>query len=82
MTSPISISSILVGVQATTSPSIRVGLIDSDVTRSIGKGVPAQTDRNRAKIKNKADMNKRLPIIDLKRNLMRHPILFASQLCK
>ena len=55
-------SSILAGVHATTSPSSSVGLIESDVTRSIGKGVPAHTDRKRAIISSKAAANRRLPI--------------------
>lgn len=63
-----------VGVHATISPSIRIGLIESDETKSIGKGVPAQTDRKRDAINSKAEKNIILPITDLKVSLMIHPI--------
>jgi hypothetical protein len=48
--------------------------MESDVTRSIGNGVPDQTDRKRAIIKKRAAMNNKLPIIDLILNLMLYPI--------
>jgi hypothetical protein len=77
MMSPTSISSIGVGVHATMSPSIRVGSIESDVTKSTGKGVPENTDRKRAIIRNKAAKNNKLPIIALMYNFMLHPILLS-----
>jgi hypothetical protein len=44
------------------------------VTRAIGKGVPDNTDRKRAIIKNNAAKNNRLPIILLIDSFMIHPI--------
>ena len=67
-------SSIFVGVQATTSPSMSAGVIEFDVTRSIGNGVPDHIDRKRATIRNIAAMNNMFPISDLTPSFMYHPI--------
>jgi len=48
--------------------------MESDVTRSIGKGVPYQTERNLAKIKNIAEINNKFPIITLTESFIFHPI--------
>jgi hypothetical protein len=74
ITSPSFISSIFVGVQATTSPSIKEGLIESEVTKSIGNGVPAHTDKKRDAISKSAAKNIKLPINGLNLNFMLHPI--------
>jgi len=67
-------SSIFVGVHATTSPSQSEGCMESDVTRLMGNGVPDQTDRKRAMIRNIAAMNNMFPISDLTPSFMFHPI--------
>ena len=56
--------------------------MESEVTRSIGNGVPAQNDRNRAMIKSKAARNIVLPINDFNLNLiMYHPIQVSHPNC-
>jgi len=47
------------------------------VTRSTGNGVPDHTDRNLANIKNKAEINSKLPIITLTESFIFHPILIS-----
>jgi len=47
------------------------------VTKSIGNGVPADTDRKRAMIKIKVARKITLPIMDVILNLMYHPIPIA-----
>ena len=68
-------SSIFVGVHATTSPSQSEGCMESDVTRLMGNGVPDQTERKRAMIRNIAAMNNMFPISGLIPSFMYHPIL-------
>ena len=50
------------------------GLIESDVTKSIGKGVPAHTDKKRDAISRSAAINIKLPINSFNLYFMLHPI--------
>jgi len=50
------------------------GLIESDVTKFIGNGVPAHTDKKRAVIRRIAAKNIKLPINGFNLNFMLHPI--------